>query len=293
MLKAAYDAWWCKWDTFGLMKIWLEKFSAPSIIATMHEGAAKDCEKDAEGNVISCVEPEDGYLDNLMGYIAGSALVLPFGATFQVVQAAGDPNGYCAIITKMDKAMRRVITGQEVAGADSEHQSRASGSIGQDIFSLRVRCIRQKLSEAFENDLFRMLIQRLVDYHGYPKRAMQLVPNYDLGDDSGFAITAADVSSLQSYLHPSQYVAIDKMLGLPPRVIDEAQVSQQGIIIPEGFATLLQSGFLSPSQIGSLDQALGLPPRSEADLRRLIDAEDAELDALEAESDNDGDREGD
>lgn len=218
ILRAAYEPWLCKWDAAYMMKIWLEKFSSASIIGNLPENASPTCEEDEDGNLINCDDPAADFLMMLQQFQSNSAIAIPHDANVNIVQAAGDVQSFLTVIAWADKAITRGILKQNLATQEGEHQARAASETHKDILSLYILCLKALISETFERDLFRPLIER-----HFPKHA-HLTPQYDLGLGSGFPLTAQDIAALITvgFIDPSQYADLDKRLDLPTREAGDA-----------------------------------------------------------------------
>lgn len=232
-LRSAYNAWWIKTQTWPEWLKFIAQFATPSVSAV----AAPDPEGyqarfneageevDAEGNVIPSRVQE--LLELLVAWQNGSALAAPPG-TVITVHSNGENTGeaFDRLYDRCDTYITQAILLQLLATGTAEHQTNASSKTHLMVLNDVISTIKGSVQRMFRREV----LEKLVRYN-FGEDAVALTPSLDLGavEQQDLTPLMEAIAKLQTsnYLTPSQKRAIDAMLNLPVRTVEETQQEQQ------------------------------------------------------------------
>lgn len=232
-LRPAYNAWWIKTQTWPEWLKFIAQFATPSVSAvaapdpdgyTPRYNEAGE-EVDEEGNPIPSRVQE--LLDMLVAWQNGSAMAAPPG-TVITVHSNGENTGeaFDRLYDRCDEYITQAILLQLLATGTSEHQTNASSRTHQDVLNDVISTIKGWLARTFRREV----LEKLVRYN-FGEAAVALTPTLDLGavEQQDLTPLMEAIAKLQTsnYLTPSQKRAIDALLNLPVRTIEETAQEQQ------------------------------------------------------------------
>jgi phage gp29-like protein len=170
--------------------------------------------------------PEQALLASLLAFRNGSALALPAGSAVTPIQSLGDGAAFTRAITDCNHEIIKAILTQTLATEEGEHQARAAAAVHSDVLDTLVRQGKKSVVRMLARDVLRPWVA-----YNWGPRADALVPIPSLGTTEEQDKTALmnAVANLQraGYPHPSQYPAIDQMLGLPVRDLTQDAGAEQ------------------------------------------------------------------
>lgn len=226
ILRAAYNAWWLKRQTWPEYLKYLAQFAAPSVVGFTAPDEEYTTDVDDQGIPIdgATITSEQAMLNALMRLKGGSAAVFKNGAEVQPLQMMGDGKAFRDAIELFNTEMTIAILHQKLATMDSTHDSRAAAEVHQDTLQTIIRQGRNAVIRMIRNDIIIPLIR-----FNFGEEALAWAPQATLGvaDQVDFVGLANAVAALMKagYLDPSQMQEIDIKLGLAPR--PQASVDQQ------------------------------------------------------------------
>lgn len=232
ILRAAYNPWWMKQQSYPLELKYLAQWASPSIWATTAENAPQTQKVDDYGNPVYDEEtgvpvqlnPEEVLMSRLLDFQSGSVIAMPFGTQLQPLTVPDRGEVFNMFRQARNEEISKAITGQVLANNESQHQTRAASDVHQDVMGLRVQHGKEMLQNALRADL----LMNLVEWN-YGRKYLPLCPFVSLSETN-----------------------------------DHDFVAESGAV-----ATLWEKGYLTVSQVPDTDARLGLPKRSEADMTAL------------------------
>lgn len=221
ILRPAYAAYWFKQQIFSEYLSWAAKFASPSLVGKTAQGAVPQTVIDANGSPVldaaglpTLQTPEQVLSIALQDFRNGSAIAVPYGAEVVAIETGNDGNAFAEALRVANSEIVKGITMQMLATMEGKNQSRAASETHKDVLGLVMLYAKQLFSNTIRRDCFETLIR----YNFGPNLKM-FVPKLSLSHGDGFPPSAEQIALLSSagYLDPSQYDAIDSMLGLPHR----------------------------------------------------------------------------
>jgi phage gp29-like protein len=190
---------------------------------------------DADGNPTAggtLLSVEQQIANQLANFRNGTYLVLPFGATAQPLQVAGDGQAFMHAFDRFDRQISVAILHQTLATGEAQHSSRAQATVHQDVMAILVRMGKRAVARMLRKDVFTPLVR----YNFGEEAARTLTPSANLGEveaeDLSPRMIAVATLADKGLILPSQLPEIYGDLGLP-------QAS------PEDLATVLEK-FVAP-----------------------------------------------
>lgn len=213
ILRSAYTPWWTKQQTWPELLKYLAQFASASLIGTVGEHASATVDA-TTGQVVS---PVQGLLNALLAFKSGSALSLPYGTLVKALEVSGNGEAFHKTFDLCDRQITMAILHETLATMEGQHQARAAAETHQDILDTVIRQVRRSLGSMLRTDVLRPMVA----YNFGDEAARLLTPTVSLGytaqTDMAAMMTAVAQLARSSYLHPSQYAALDALMGLPPR----------------------------------------------------------------------------
>lgn len=213
-LRPAYSAWWIKQRVVEHMLKWVARFSEPTVWGKLGPNAIDQQKVDPAGNVIE-VRAIDELLKMLeTGVRAGGAIALGNGADVGLLQAQQGGDIFLRMLQWTNTEMVRAILRQHLATSEGQHQTRSSSEVHQNVLSLEIMRIKQRVAAQIRSDVFRM-----TTWTNFGKKYLDLAPKLDLGLGDGFPLTVEDIARLFNvgYLTDDQLATLDRLLGIPIR----------------------------------------------------------------------------
>lgn len=213
--RAAYNAWWLKMQAWQEYIKYLAQFASGTVIGKTAQNARDRVL--ANGEHISATQD---LLNSLLELHNGSAISVPYGTEVDVLFSQGEGKAFLNAINLFNNEITIAITTQTLASGEGEHASRAQASVHQDALETLVRQGKRSLCRMLRRDVLRHLVR-----YNYGDAAIDLTPRVSLGEteavDLPGLINAFAALQRSGYIHPSQQSGIDRMLNLPPRIIEE------------------------------------------------------------------------
>lgn len=257
LLRAAYNAWWLKQQTWPQLLKYTATFGTPSIVGTLPPGAGDVSiysddvvDEESAGDVLT---PEQAMLNKLLAFANSTAIVLPNGATFEAIEAKGDGAALIKAIELYNREMVMAVVIAVRTILEAQHGSRADSETGQDLLATFTQQIRRYIEVA----VYRDVVRPLIALNFGEETAQQMCPYLSLSNVAPEDRVAVGnmIAGLAraNYLHSSQYQGIDAMLALPERDM-EAQQAEEA-----------EQKQIEADRRAALDLGLGLPADSQAE----------------------------
>lgn len=223
-LRPAYTPWFSKMEIWQEFLRYLAQFASASIYAVASEAATNQGVRveQADGS-FQILPAVDVLADTLLAYRNGSALAVPYGTILGALEVSGNGEAFHNGFRLCDDQITIAVLSQTLATREAQYQAKASSETHQNTLTTLQRQAKRSVCTMLRRDV----LYPLVAYNYGPDAARQLCPSVSLGEVEqwDFAAMATAVAQLAraSYLDPSQYAGIDKMLNLPVRVEGEAE----------------------------------------------------------------------
>jgi hypothetical protein len=221
--RAAYTPWWAKMQTWQEFLKYLAQFATPSIVGTVAEKAqtGTDLYTGASIGAVAALEQRLSQFQN------SSVFAGPYGTIIQLLYSTGEGKAFLNAFSLFNQEITKAITTQTLAASEGEHASRAQAGVHQDALDTIVRQAKRSLCRVVRRDVIRNLIR-----YNYGDTAAQLTPNVSLGltqaEDMAALMSAIAALESSGFLDASQRAGVDRLLGLPPRMLDSNQPPQSG-----------------------------------------------------------------
>jgi hypothetical protein len=223
ILRPAYSPWWRKQQILPEYLRYISQFAGPSIWATVSENAVPVPNPSGEGQVTA----EQVLLGALQAFRSGTAGAFPHGTELHTIMMTGEGSAFLKAIDHCDQQITKAVLTQELATEEGKHMARAAAEVHQDVLDTLVRQGKRGFARQFRNQL----LKRWVSYN-WGEEATPLAPIVGLGKailrEQPALWTAISQLNNTGYLAPSQYQALDEMLGLPVR--DESEIVPLGFV---------------------------------------------------------------
>jgi hypothetical protein len=221
-LRPAYTPWFSKMEIWQEFLRYLAQFASASIYAVASEAATNQGIRVEQSDGSFQIRPAVEVLaDTLLAYRNGSALAVPYGTILGALQVSGNGEAFHNGFTLCDNQITIAVLNQSLATREAEHQARASSEVHENTLTTLQRQAKRSVCVMLHRDI----LTPLVAYNYGETAARQLTPTVSLGEvkQFDFASVAGAIAQLasSSYLDSSQFAGIDRMLNLPPRVVEE------------------------------------------------------------------------
>ena len=217
ILRPAYNPWWVKMQTWPEYLKYLAQFASPSLVGKTAEGAHASGATDAQNRPLT---PEQELLTTLLSFRNATAIALAHGSELDALFSQGEGRAFLEAFGLCDRQIVTAILTQTRATMESQHGSRADSTTGQDVLATLVRQIKKAVQRMLRRDVLRQLVRL-----NYGDAALSLTPKVSLGtveqEDMSGMMTAIAALERVNYLDPSQFPAVDALLGLPARSAEE------------------------------------------------------------------------
>jgi hypothetical protein len=251
ILRPAYNAWYLKQQTWPQYLKFLAQFGTPSIALKLPPDA-EDVElydgngvpvTDSDGRQV-VLTPEEAYLQKVIAFTNGTAIVLPNGADLDLIQSTGDGEAYVKAISLYNQEMVKSVLNSTRATMEAEFGSRADSNTGKDIFDTVAQWLKRKVEAGFYRDV----IRPLVVYNYGEEIADEFCPFMTLTQVAreDVAKVGAAIAQLASagLIDVSQYQGIWAMLSLPEG--DIQSMIEEATAKKERAAEIQRNGFGVP-----------------------------------------------
>ncbi len=217
ILRAAYNAWWLKMQSWPELLKFLAQFGSPSLVGITAEDAEGSFDKDENGNDIpeTWQTAEQRLLAALLEFRNGTALALPHGASANALDVS-DSNAFDGAIALFNREIMIAILHQTLATGEGEHASRAQAGVHQDTLGWIIKQSKQLVEWMLRTDVLRPLVR-----YNFGAEAEALTPQPSLGavaqQDLTPLMTAVAALERAGYFDDDQRPEVDTKLGLPQR----------------------------------------------------------------------------
>ena len=150
-LRAAFNAWNLKTQSYPQYFQHLRQFAGDSVVGEVAEGAVPT----PDPTTGMMIEPTESMLRQLLSWQAGSAMAHGHGAKVYTVGGTGDGSVFTKAIETFNQEITQAILYQTRATKEAQHGSKADSEGGADIFGLLVRYGRNLLGGVFRRDIIR------------------------------------------------------------------------------------------------------------------------------------------
>jgi GNAT superfamily N-acetyltransferase len=224
ILRPVYPRWYEKQQVAADWLKHLGLFGSPWVVGKTAGATqalpAVDTLGNPTGEASDAVTPEQAFLNQILLFRNGGAIVVPAGWELDLLQVTNAGDAFLRKIDSCDRAMTQGITLQTLATTEGEHQARAAAQVHQDTLGLVPGWVRRWLARLLARSLLRPLVRM---NHG--DAAVRLAPVVKLEaaqqEDRAKLITAYAGAGWK--FAPSQLPAVDEELGFEPRTPEEAQ----------------------------------------------------------------------
>lgn len=224
ILRPVYTRWYEKQQVAAEWLKHLAQFGSPWVVGKTAPGTqglpAVDTLGNPTGEASDNVTPEQAFLNQILLFRNGGAIVVPAGWELNLLQVSNAGDAFLRKIDSCDRAITQGITLQTLATTEGEHQARAAAQVHQDTLGLVPGWVRRWLARLLTRSLTRPLVRM---NHG--DQAVRLAPLVKLEaaqqEDRAKLITAYTAAGWK--FAPSQLPGVDEELGFEPRTPEEAQ----------------------------------------------------------------------
>ena len=223
-LRPAYHPWWLKQQTWQEFLRYLANFATPMLVGTTAPNASDQPDPTHATRRISA---QQAMLNELLRLRNASAIALPHGADLELLFSQGEGRAFLNAFTLYNQEIARAITTQTLATNEGEHGTRAQASVHQDALHTIVHQAKRSLCRAIRRDVLRNVVR-----YNYGDAAIPLTPIPSLGEveqeDIAALLSAIADLTRAGFLDASQYPALDRRLGMPPRSTGDARIAPTG-----------------------------------------------------------------
>lgn len=229
LIRPAYNAYYCKTQVWPQYVKFLVQFASPSLIGITPVDSYGEVEElDGNGNPIIGADgevavqtDEEQMLETLLGFQAGTVAVLKGGSTIEKIQSDSNGEAFSAAVDLFDRQIAMAILKTHRTLLESKHSSKADSESAADITDVYVSGLREVVADGITKDVIYQLV--LINFGAEdakkfaPGASLKAMPKQD------FAKAAAAIATLKTsgFLHKSQFIETDQLIGLPDR--DEAE----------------------------------------------------------------------
>lgn len=222
--RAAHEPWNLKYLAIPEYYAYLKQFASGKVSATTAPGEVDRDPVDVDGVIIpgaAKITPQQFMVSELANFANGGIHVGPAESKVTVHWPSGDGAPFLKGFDHCDRQIHLAILGTPSATLEAQHDSRAKGATGQDVFGLKVERGRKALS-AFVRKLLRLIITL---NHGEDDAWLTPLVTFGQTDQQDRAALWSAAASLGFQIGESQIHEFDQMLGLPTRNLeaDEAK----------------------------------------------------------------------
>lgn len=219
VLRAAYDAWNCKVQSWPDYYKFLKRFGSPGIASTLPEREPPlrpDVDEDGKDIPNSAVTPAQRMVKLLQLYQAGGVIATPFGTTVTPFEAKSDGKALVDAFDLFDRQIVLAIAMQVRASLEAKHGSKADSDTAENVKGLVVPFGRACLAACM-----RKVAKLLVEVNYGEEDAETFLPRISFGQaeqqDKPAIWGAVGGLWTSGYVGESQREELDAMIGLPPR----------------------------------------------------------------------------
>ncbi len=234
ILRPAYNPWWIKQQIWADFLRHLAQVGGGVLWGTTAEGAQASVPLDSYGAPIPgapMVTAEQAMNATLLNVRSGACASFPYGAEVNLLAAPNVADTFDNAINTTNQEISKAILSQTLATNEGLHQSRAATGSHKDIFDLLVQ-----FGELTVTLMLKAICVDALRWN-FGDEAAELCPKVlmSAAEEADLASLATAVASLKTsgYLSPSQYAALDQLLGIPIRTPEETEQLKQNAIVPE------------------------------------------------------------
>lgn len=211
ILRPAYDPWWRKRQVMVEYVKYLAQFAGPSLVGFTAEDAEDGVAEDGAPRTA-----EELMLEALLAFQNGTATVFGHGASVTPIEMQGDGKAFLDAVAGCNLEITKAVLTQQLATEEGQHQARAAAQVHQDVLDTLIRQGKRGVVRMLARDVLRTWVR-----WNWGDAAIPLAPIPSLGTterrDVPALMSAIAALTRAGYPHPSQYPAIDALLGLPIR----------------------------------------------------------------------------
>lgn len=215
-LRPAYHAWWMLQEAYDNARKFMRLFGVPPIWSTLPPNAVDQIKDSETGEVLA--KPKNAAQtqnDRLKAIRSGGIITLGYQAVVNTLEPTSDGAFILNLITRQEARIIKAITFQELATNAAPGATRATSSIHQDMFGIRVALLRFR-TIAF---VLNKLIIPLIDLN-FGEEYRSLAPkisfgSVELNDLPSVGIMIARLLAAGA-IKKDQLPEIYEMLNLPP-----------------------------------------------------------------------------
>jgi hypothetical protein len=237
VLRCVYEPWWAKLQAARDWLANLAQFGSPSLVGTTAPGADSSAATDGYGNPTPdgvVTTPEQDFLNQIIRFRNGSAIVIPAGATLEALTTSDAGKAFATKVDACDRAIAQGILLAMRAVMQSRFGSRADAEQGQDVAGLQTRFCKRWLARMVSEDLLRYIYR--VNYG--PNADPRLCPYASLSpvehQDLGTTLVAVSGAWKNGLIKNSQLPWVYDQFGMPPATEDEMAAPPPGGADPGG-----------------------------------------------------------
>ena len=258
LLRAAYHPWYMKQEIWINYLKYLLQFATPSILAILDDLARNVPELDGNGNPLLLpngrpkeISAEQAVTNILANFSNASAMALRFVKEVKILQADGSGDPYTRALEYCDNQMLMAIIMNPRALSEAKHGSKADSDTANDILSTFVNMIQRQTEECFNRDVTDALVRLNYGDEAVDKYApLMMLSTNNERDTIKLGMMFAQLGAA-GLLDPSQYPAMDALIGIPPRDMDALMARMQSdvanaIQTHQHYAALLHAASAPP-----------------------------------------------
>ena len=223
ILRAAYNGWNLKINTWPKYFRYLDKFAVPTIVGTAAQDAPDELELSDKGLPTgNTLTPTEAMAQMLARLETGSYAAIRAGSEIHFEQAVGNGEAFGQAFTLYRHEILEGILLSARAVMESENSSKADAMAAQDVVGQLLHLGRESIENLFEDQLF----HRLVELRWGKEVADRHTPDVTLGRVESKDVEktlAAYVAAGYQIDAPTHAPVIDTLIGLPARSTEAVQ----------------------------------------------------------------------
>jgi hypothetical protein len=216
ILRAAYNGWNLKLNTFPKYFKYLDKFGSPILVGSPAPDAPEEPEFDERGLPTGRFVTASEAMGNAFHRLEnGSYIITPPGSTVTPIHPAGEGQAFLQAFTLFKTEILEAILISARSIMPARHSSKADSETSQDTVGQLLLYGRELLEDGWREQVFKQLIA--LNYGD--EFANLYTPHVSLGsvEHQDIAAVAMAYAQLGYTFDPMQFPAIDAKLSLPVR----------------------------------------------------------------------------
>jgi hypothetical protein len=221
LLRAAYNGWNLKLNSWPKLYRYLDRFGTPINVAIAAPDAIEEDELDDRGNPTGeKLKPTRALLQTLLRLEGGSCAAFRSGTEFNIYQPTGNGEAFLHAIEIFKHEILEGILMTARALLEAEHGSKADTQEASHVVARMIVLGRESLEAMYERQLFHHLVEL-----NWGKEDADLYNSYcSMGDVEAKDLVAAMGAFTKALwtLDDEHFPIVDAMFGLPPRKVKPA-----------------------------------------------------------------------